>query len=165
MGREIVVFSDVHYSKNWDTIEKCLNKQHPSTHSFLNPNKELHRFIQRINRSSTVGLVINNGDSVDYHFDDYANLKNLLKLTPNSKRTSNWDHFNYELQYLNKPYVAILGNHDYRKEAYNYNFWGTDHVNLSSHERKQYKNEIGHHTFRGPFELSSILVNNKKFKA
>jgi len=163
MDREIVVFSDVHYSKNWDTIEKCLIKRQSSTHSFLNPNKELRHFIRRVNKSSTTGLVINNGDSVDYHFDDYSALKNLLKQKPNSRRTSNWDHFNLDLQCLNKPYIAILGNHDYRKEAYNYNFWGTDHVNLSSRERKKYKNEIGHHAFRGPFELLSIMVNNKKF--
>ena len=163
MNKEIVVFGDAHYSKNWDTIETCLKESPLSAEVFLNPNKELRNFIRRVNASSEVGMVVNNGDSVDYHYDDYRTFTQIVRRKADHNRTSNWAHFNAIVKQLNKPYAAVLGNHDYRKEPYNYHLWGTDHVNLTSREREPFKNRIGHHSFRGPLELSSIMVNLKKF--
>ncbi len=164
MKNQIIVFSDSHFSKNWDTIDQCLG-QTPSSHSqnYLNPNQELRKFVDQMNQSSHVQAVINNGDSIDYHFSDFMSLPDLLWNRQDSARTSNWDLFNGVINRLKKPYVAIPGNHDYRKEAYNYTLWGTRHVNLSDRIRKKHKHQIGHQRFRGPWELSSIMVNEKKF--
>ncbi|HOO90739.1 MAG TPA: metallophosphoesterase, partial [Syntrophales bacterium] len=163
MDKEIVVFGDAHYSKNWDTIETCLKGYPLSADSFLNPNRELKHFIDRVNRSSEVGMVVNNGDSVDYHYDDYRTFTQIVRRQADHNRTSNWVHFNAVLKQLDKPYAAVLGNHDYRKEPYNYHLWGTNHVNLPSGERKPIKKKIGHHSFRGPLELSSLAVDLKEF--
>ena len=163
MEKQIVVFSDIHYSKNWDTIDNCFGKTANSSERYLNPNQELRKFIDLINASANVEAVINNGDSIDYNFCDYSSLSDILRNRADSKRMSNWDLFNSVINDLEKLYFAIPGNHDYRKEAYNYAIWGTDHVNLTAGMRKKHKNKIGHQHFRGPFELTSIMVNEKKF--
>jgi hypothetical protein len=163
MGKQIIVFSDTHYSKNWDVIDHCLGQTPDHSDNYLNPNKEFKKFIRLINQSPKVEAVINNGDSVDYHFADFRRLSDLLTIRPDSERTSNQDLFNQLIAGLTHPYIAIPGNHDYRKEAYNYAIWGTDHVNLSRQTRERYRDQIGHQTFRGPWELTSIMVNEKQF--
>lgn len=163
MEKQIIVFSDCHYSENWDTIDQCIEQPLYPPEKFLNPNQELRNLIEFINQSPQVEAVINNGDSVDYHFSDFVSFPEVLKNRSNSDRVSNWDLFNRMINRLEKQYYAIPGNHDYRKEAYNYAIWGTDHVNLLSSIRKKYKRQIGHQSFRGPWELASILVNEKRF--
>lgn len=163
MEKQIVVFSDVHYSANWDAIETRFKHHAAPLGGYLNPNRELRRFVERMNASSRVDVVINNGDALDYHFSEYATVTGLLKNGANCRRATNRDLFNNEIEKLQKSYFAIPGNHDYRTEAYNYAFWGTDHVNLGRMKRIKYKHHIGHHRFRGPFELAAITVNEKKF--
>lgn len=163
MDKKIVVFSDVHYAKSWDSIEARLKQMAVPLTGYLNPNRELRRFIQRINAAADIEVVINNGDAVDYHFSDYATVVNLLRNSGNPGRSTNRELFNAEISRLEKPYIAIPGNHDYRKEAYNYMLWGTDHVNLGRADRRKYKKLIGHQRFRGPFELTAITVNESRF--
>jgi len=163
MEKQIIVFGDTHYSKNWDTIDQCLKQIPHFSEKYLNPNQELRKFIELINQSPHVEAVINNGDSIDYHFSDFISLLSLLKNRSDSERISNWDLFNSVINHLKKQYIAIPGNHDYRKEAYNYAIWGTDHINLSKATRKKFKHQIGHQTFRGPWELASVMVNEKRF--
>ncbi len=162
MENQIVVFSDVHFCKNWDIIGRHLRQTHAPSPAYLNPNQELRNFIEFINASPEVEAVINNGDSIDYHYSDYSTALDLIKNKNGSNGNSNWDVFNRSIKQLNKKYFAVPGNHDYRKEAYNYGIWGTDHVNLCSKTRKMYKHKIGHHHFRGPLELASVLVDVKK---
>lgn len=163
MEKELIVFSDVHYAKNWDTIDEFFRRITNRPVRYLNPNREFRRFVDMINDSPNVEAVINNGDSVDYHFSNYSTFTESLKNGDHSKRISNWELFNSIINRLKKPYLAIPGNHDYRMEAYNYAIWGTDHINLSRSERKRFRKQIGHQKFRGPLELKSILVNEKKF--
>ncbi len=129
-NQQIVVFSDAHVSKSWDHIAQCLGQAPGHKTPFLNPNRELNRFIDWINRSPHVKAVINNGDSIDYYFSDFLCLVDLFKNRPHNRRPSNMDLFNQMIYRLKKPYHAIPGNHDYRREAYNYAIWGTDHINL-----------------------------------
>ncbi|MDD4273522.1 MAG: metallophosphoesterase [Desulfobacter postgatei] len=160
-NQQIVVFSDAHVSKSWDHIAQCLGQAPGHKTPFLNPNRELNRFIDWINRSPHVKAVINNGDSIDYYFSDFLCLVDLFKNRPHNRRPSNMDLFNQMIYRLKKPYHAIAGNHDYRREAYNYAIWGTDHINLPKSLRNKHKHDIGHHAFRGLWELSSIMVNKK----
>jgi hypothetical protein len=162
MEKQIIVFGDTHYSKNWDTIDQYLKQNPHLSEKYLNPNQELRKFVELINQSPHVEAVINNGDSIDYHYSDFISLLSLIKNSRDSERISNWDLFNSVISRLKKQYMAIPGNHDYRKEAYNYAIWGTDHVNLSKTVRKKLKHQIGHQGFRGPWELASIMVNEKK---
>jgi hypothetical protein len=163
MEKEIIVFSDVHYSQNWDTIAACLKASASALERYINPNEELRRLVEWINVSPNIEVVINNGDSVDYHFTDYLPVAEFFGNARDKNRTTNWELFNSVIGRLEKPYLAIPGNHDYRKEAYNYAIWGTDHVNLPTAERKKYKKQIGHQRFRGPFELASVITNGKTF--
>jgi len=163
MEKEIIVFSDVHYSQNWDTIAACLEAAASSFERYINPNDELRRLVEWINASPNIEAVINNGDSVDYYFTDYLPVAEFISKGTDKNRTTNWELFNAIIAKLEKPYLAVPGNHDYRKEAYNYTIWGTDHVNLSSGVRKKFKKQIGHQRFRGPFELASVLSDEKTF--
>lgn len=160
MGKEIIVFSDVHYSKNWDILGTCLANHPRMDATVLNPNHEFRYFIDRVNTNPNVELVINNGDAVDYYYSDYRQFPDFIRKRSKSLRESNWDLFNAALNRLNKPYLAIAGNHDYRREPYNYALWGTDHIHLPERLRKNFIKQIGHHNFRGLFELSTIISNN-----
>lgn len=162
MEKQIVVFSDVHFCKNWDIIGRYFRHSNTPATTYLNPNQELRNFIELINASPDVEAVINNGDSIDYHYSEYSTVLDLIKNKNGSNGNSNWDVFNRIIKQLNKNYFAIPGNHDYRKEAYNYGIWGTNHVNLCAKTRRMHKHKIGHHHFRGPLELVSILVDAKK---
>jgi len=159
----IVVFSDAHYSRSWDVIDRCL-KANPDLHNqYLNPNRELERFIERVNQTPQVDAVINNGDAVDYHFSDFVGFSDMIRNRLTTQRLSNLDLFNTAIARLNKRYLAVPGNHDYRKEAYNYAIWGMEHVNISKKIRRKYRRRIGHHGFRGLWEFASIRVNPKRF--
>ncbi len=163
MKKQIVVFSDAHYSKNWDTIDHCLTQEENQYTDYLNPNKELRNFVNLMNASPNVEAVLNNGDSVDYHFCDFNCFPDITHKKNDRLRSTNHELFNSLISRLDKRYYAVPGNHDYRKEPYSYAIWGTDQINLPGHIRKKYKRRIGHHLFRGPFELASILVNENFF--
>lgn len=162
MKKRFIVFGDVHCCKNWDIIDKNLVPEGQRPFNFLNPNRELRQFVNQMNDSGDVCAVINTGDCVDYHFCDYRTVSGFLKKPPDRRQT-NWDLFNRIIKRLKPPYYCIPGNHDYRKEAYNYRFWGTDHVNLDRSVRSKIKHKIGHHKFRGPFELAAVATDKKKF--
>jgi hypothetical protein len=84
-------------------------------------------------------------------------------LNPTDNHQNNWDAFNRVVSHIKKPYFEIPGNHDYRKLAYNLNFWGLEHLNISDAIRKKFENILGHHKFRWLKEFSSISVNETKF--
>jgi hypothetical protein len=54
MEKQIIVFGDTHYSKNWDTIDQCLKQIPHFSEKYLNPNQELRKFIELINQSPHV---------------------------------------------------------------------------------------------------------------
>jgi predicted phosphodiesterase len=155
MEKEIWVLGDLHIAEHWDKTEKIL-KEKKADIGLLNPNKELVNIIKKINASQKIAGVVFNGDLVDYFFKEY---------TKKEKRKSNWDLFNSIISKLKKPLFMVPGNHDYRKEPYNYNLYinGMKHVNLPDSIRKKFRKEIGFHSFRWLGELNAITVNEKKF--
>ncbi|MCX6761836.1 MAG: metallophosphoesterase [Candidatus Moranbacteria bacterium] len=153
MKEEIIVFSDVHFAKIWDDIDKLLGDKL----DMLNPNRELRRIVKIINSSTNAVAVINNGDSVDYFFADYFG----NKLT--GSRETNWDLFNSIVAKIKKQYYEIPGNHDYRSLGYNFDLYGLKHINISDHNRKKFAKLIGHNKFRWLKEWTTLSVNEKKF--
>lgn len=147
---KLAVFSDAHVAKSWDRIVEVV-KDKPD---ILDSLKGFRTLVDIINSSSDVGAVINNGDSVDYYYSDYEG---------NSERGSNWDLYLEIINELNKPLFEILGNHDFRTEPYNYNFFGLEQLNIPKSILKTFKKEIGHNKFRGLDEIKSLSVNEAKF--
>jgi len=149
---EIVVFSDPHVAKSWNIIDNVLKGKT----NFLNPNKEFENFIKKINKNSKVKEVILNGDVVDYYFQDYVH---------DSNGKSNWDLFYSYIDKLKKPFFMVPGNHDFRKEPYNYSLYRLKHINISDKIRRKFKKQIGFYKCRWLKEFDSVLVNLKKFDA
>lgn len=150
---ELIVIADVHVAKSWDEISDTLR---PQNRDFLNPNFELRKLVQEINMMQNVVAVIHNGDNVDYQYTDYKG-KNKLKSSPKS----NWEVYQKITGNLQKPVIETLGNHDYRREPYNYAIYGLKHVNIPDEQRKR-KLAGYHDSFRKLNELES--VSRKKGK-
>jgi predicted MPP superfamily phosphohydrolase len=150
----IAVVSDIHVARHWDEVERIVG----SRTKFLNPNRELRNLVDTLNGASDVGSVVFNGDAVDYYFSDRR--ENCLC---GNKREDNWSLFNGIISGLDKPVLQILGNHDYRKEPYNYRIYGLKHLNVPDAVRRELSREIGHNLFTGPFEFESIAVSEALF--
>lgn len=144
---KIVVLSDIHIAKIWDTIDELV----PKKEKFLNPN---HYFRKLVGRLSSLDTLVINGDLVDYYGGSYFF----------RKRKSNWEIFFGILKKFKGASLLNLGNHDYRKSAYNFNIYGLEHVNLSSMVRKAYAKKIGYNQFRFLKEFDSVRVDLEKFQ-
>jgi len=150
-GNELWVISDIHVAHSWDEINKIIKGKI----RFLNPNKELKRFIRIANKDNKLAGIVINGDAVDYFFQ---------KLDISRKRrASNWTLLYSILKDLKKPFFEVPGNHDYRREPYNYAIYGLKHVNISSWIRRKFADQIGHNNFRWLKEWSSVGVNERLF--
>lgn len=150
---ELIVCSDNHLAISWDIVAETLKNKV----NFYNPNQQLRKLIKVVNKDRNVIALINNGDLVDYYFSDYITQRGLIN------RESNWDLY-YKITYdLNKRYEENIGNHDYRKEPYNYLIYGLRHANISFRTLLRNLDKIGHHHFRGSGELGSIIVDQEKF--
>lgn len=159
LNSELVVVADIHLSKNWDVVQDWVDKEI----DFLNPNNHLKKLIANLNKDSNVAAVIFNGDCVDHFFADYLGFLDFIKRKPPDERPNNWKLFYGLMDRLNKPYVQVPGNHDYRLESYNYRFWdGLLRVNVPNWLRKKISKKIGRSSFRWIFEVNSVLVNEKK---
>ena len=157
---ELIVIADIHLNRNWDVVQQYVENEI----DFLNPNNQLKKLIHALNQDSNVAAVIFNGDCVDHFFSDYLGFWDFFKNLPSDERPTNWSLFHDLIKGLNKPYVQVPGNHDYRLESYNYFFWGgLLRVNVPQWLRKKVSKKIGHHSFRWFFEMKAVLVNEKRF--
>jgi len=146
--KELIVVGDTHVARVWDKIEPVI-----SGHAhYLNPNQALRDLAYRVNQMPDVGAVIFPGDEIDYHYQDYPGF-----FRSSGKRLSNWKIFNDIMRGLNVPVFQIPGNHEYRKEPYNFSIYGLRHVNVPDSVRRELGREIGHKRFRGLGELESVF--------
>jgi predicted phosphodiesterase len=157
---ELIVIADIHLNRNWDVVQQYVENEI----DFLNPNNQLKKLIHALNQDPNVAAVIFNGDCVDHFFSDYLEFWDFFKNLPSGERPTNWSLFHDLIKRLNKPYVQVPGNHDYRSESYNYFFWGgLLRVNVPQRLRKKISKKIGHHSFRWFFEMKAVLINEKRF--
>ena len=140
---EIIVASDIHYAKVWDEIDRTL----PSHLSYHNPNTALRLMLKGLNKSQKLFF---NGDLIDYYYADYL-----------GGNKTNLDLFIAELDECQAEYFFNLGNHEYRRYAYNFRVRGLRHVLISNKDRQQYLSKI-HSKFRGWKEISSMTVRMSK---
>jgi hypothetical protein len=146
-NQELIVIGDIHYAKEFDYLDRVL----PEKIEFLNPNQKFRKILNQL--SADQALVIN-GDLVNYYYQQY---------NPQEDKSSNWDLFWQELEKIDNQVWCNLGNHDYRKLAYNYTFWALTNFDVPKEFYQVNKELLKHYQFRGIKELESVLVNLKRF--
>lgn len=147
LNKELVVASDIHYAREFDYLAKVI----PRNIKFLNPNQNFRKLLKNI--SDNQALIIN-GDSINYYYQDYY---------PKDTKSSNWDLFWQELEKIKNKVWCNLGNHDYRKLAYNYTFWALTNFKIPKDFYQVNKEILKHYEFRWFKEFEAINVNLKKF--
>lgn len=134
---EIVVFGDVHYAAFWDAVAEVF-KGRPDV---LNPNAEFARFLSCATSRHGGAAFVNLGDAVDYFLASYQ---------PGAAEAKDNRTLFYAL--LEAEGIVpdeILGNHDYRLQAYNLRYWGLEQINIPDDERRACADRLGHDHFRG----------------
>jgi predicted phosphodiesterase len=140
----IFIASDTHIAKVWDRLDRTVPR-------VLNPNAMLRRLVSKVEKGDVLVL---NGDLIDYQDAHYhggreRNRTLLLEI----------------LERCRGDVLLNLGNHDYRKRAYNFAIYGLTHVNVPERARKRYKSAIGHHKFRWFGELGSIFGRHHRIRS
>tara|TARA_Y100000310_G_scaffold345827_1_gene470688 strand:+ start:265 stop:1365 length:1101 start_codon:yes stop_codon:yes gene_type:complete len=145
---DLLIAGDLHVAEVWEKIKEEI----PRKYNFLNPNKQLKKLISKVKKNEYLVL---NGDLVDYYYSDYV---------PKKDR-NNWALFYEIINNCKGETFLNLGNHDYRKYAWNFSIYGLEHVNISSSVRRKYGKQIGFHKFRFLGEIKCLWVNLNKFNS
>lgn len=160
-GGELWVISDIHFDRYWDKLQNFFNDRRIL--SYLNPNNEMRKVVRMANQDDKALAMIINGDSVDHYFADYLRFWEFFRKDRNKGRPNNFNFFYSVLKRLTIPFYQVPGNHDYRKEAYNYRQWDRLlDVNISDKIREKYAEKIGRHKSRLFFEVNDIFVDESE---